>query len=184
MLKICASLKFQHVRSMYRKMVGILLFRWNYACAQTATRPHDVIKISGYFPKPQGASNTLRPCTSGVSTQHSEHSRTIGIIPGLARDFKAERGFCCACISCGVELSKLDTAICFQRKPRAGTIPRPSGLHKCLSETSGDSIYSFLSHCPVCLYLSCFFFWGHTFIWIPCTSIRIIVGCWMTLFLL
>lgn len=106
MLKICASLKFQHVRSIYRKMVGILLFRWNYACAQTATRPHDVIKISGYFPKPQGASNTLRPCTSGVSTQHSEHSRTIGIIPGLARDFKAEHGFYCACISSGVELSK------------------------------------------------------------------------------
>lgn len=40
--------------------------------------------------RPQGATNTLRPCTSDATTQHSEHSRTISIIPGLARIFKAE----------------------------------------------------------------------------------------------
>lgn len=29
---------------MHQKMVGFLLFRWNYACAQTATCPKYVVK--------------------------------------------------------------------------------------------------------------------------------------------
>lgn len=78
--------------------------------------------------RPQGATNTLRPCTSGMSTQHSDTYRTIGNYTRFGADFQGRTlGFVVRAFEAVLSYQNSAPLYVSNKTPRAGARP-PSAL--------------------------------------------------------